>query len=154
MHSVKLLSIFGALTSLMACSVMAPANTAATDLRREVADTERAFAKSMAQRDHAAFTSFLSEEAVFFSGAEPLQGKARVASAWKRFFTTPEAPFSWQPQQVEVLQSGTLAISSGPVHNAQGKQIATFTSIWRREGAGVWRIVFDKGNEVCDCPPP
>jgi ketosteroid isomerase-like protein len=154
MRSIKLLSIFGALTSLMACSVMAPANTASTDLRREVADTERAFAKSMAERDHAAFTSFLSEEAVFFSGAEPLHGKARVASAWKRFFSTPDAPFSWEPQQVEVLQSGTLAISSGPVHNAQGKQIATFTSIWRREGAGVWRIVFDKGNQVCDCPPP
>lgn len=26
-----------------------------------------------------------------------------------------EAPFSWEPAQVEVLDSGTLALSSGPV---------------------------------------
>ena len=34
---------------------------------------------------------------------------------------------------------------------AAGKLIATFTSVWRQESPGVWRIVFDKGNEVCDC---
>ena len=37
------------------------------------------------------------------------------------------------------------------VRNAAGKLIATFTSVWRQESPGVWRIVFDKGNEVCDC---
>jgi ketosteroid isomerase-like protein len=124
------------------------------DLQRQVADTERAFAKSMADRDHAAFSTFLSDEAVFMSGPQPLRGKARVASAWKRFYEGSTAPFSWQPEQVEVLPSGTLAISSGPVRDPQGKLIATFTSIWRLEAPGVWRIVFDKGNDVCDCPAP
>ena len=31
-------------------------------------DTERAFARTMAMRDHVVFTGFLAEEAVFFSG--------------------------------------------------------------------------------------
>ena len=44
-------------------------------LERQVADTERAFAKTMADRDLAAFSSLLSEETVFFSGPEPLRGK-------------------------------------------------------------------------------
>jgi len=30
-------------------------------------------------------------------------------------------------------------------------RVATFTSIWRMEAPGVWRIVFDKGNPECDC---
>lgn len=122
------------------------------DLQQQVANTERAFAKSMADRDHAAFASFLSDEAIFFSGPKVLRGKQQVAAAWKRFYEGSTAPFSWQPEQVEVLPSGQLALSSGPVRDAQGKLIATFSSIWRQEAPGVWRIVFDKGNDVCDCP--
>ena len=124
------------------------------DIQQVVADTERAFARTMAERDHAAFVRFVSEEAVFFSGTKVLRGKQQVADAWKPYYQSPTAPFSWQPEQVEVLQSGSLAISSGPVRDAQGKVIATFSSVWRLEAPGVWRIVFDKGNEVCDCAKP
>ena len=73
---------------------------------------------------------------------------------WKRFYEGPTAPFSWQPETVEVLDSGDLALSSGPVRDPQGKLVATFTSIWRLEAPGTWRIIFDKGNDVCDCPKP
>ena len=89
---------------------------------------------------------------MFFTGPKPLHGKDAVAAAWKRFYERPQAPFSWEPETVEVLASGTLAISSGPVRDPSGKLFATFTSIWRLEAPGVWRVVFDKGNDVCDCP--
>jgi ketosteroid isomerase-like protein len=124
------------------------------ELTRQVADTERAFARSMAERNHDAFTSFLSEEAVFFTGPKPLHGKEQVANAWKRFYARPEAPFSWAPDEVEVLASGTLAITSGPVYGPNGKLIARFTTVWRQEAPGVWRVIFDRGNEQCDCPKP
>lgn len=120
-------------------------------LQRQVADAERAFARTMAERDHAAFVTFLADDAVFFTGPKPLRGKAEVAAGWKRFYERPVAPFSWEPAEVEVLNDGTLALSSGPVRNPNGRLVATFTSIWRQEAPGVWRIVFDKGNDVCDC---
>jgi ketosteroid isomerase-like protein len=135
------------------CALVTPGPTAA-DLQRQVADTERAFAKTMADRDHAAFASFLADETVFFSGAKALRGKTQVAAAWKPFYEGPAAPFSWQPEVVEVLDSGTLALSTGPVRDPQGKLFATFTSIWRLEAPGTWRIIFDKGNTVCDCAKP
>jgi ketosteroid isomerase-like protein len=115
-------------------------------LARQVADTERAFARSMAERDHAAFTALLSEQAVFFGGKSVLRGKAAVAAGWKGFFEGPKAPFSWSPDQVQVLADGTLALSTGPVLDPSGKPIARFNSIWRLEAPGVWRIVFDKGQ--------
>jgi ketosteroid isomerase-like protein len=115
-------------------------------LKRQVFDTERAFARSMADRDLAAFTRHLSEQALFFSGREPLRGKAAVAAAWKRFFDAKEAPFSWEPDQVEVTSDGLLAHSSGPVRDPAGKPIARFNSVWRLEAPGTWRIVFDKGE--------
>jgi ketosteroid isomerase-like protein len=119
-----------------------------TDLQKQVADTERAFAQTMAKRDHAAFVSFLAEDTVFFSGPKPLRGKSQVAEWWKRFYEKPEAPFSWAPEKVEILNSGELAMSTGPVRDPKGNLIGSFTSVWRRESPGVWRIVFDNG---CDC---
>jgi ketosteroid isomerase-like protein len=138
---------------LPGCASVTPLPKGA-NLQRQVADTERAFAKTMADRDHAAFVSFLSDETIFFSGAKALRGKQQVADAWKRFYDGPAAPFSWQPEVVEVLDSGTLALSSGPVRNPQGELVATFTSIWRLEAPETWRIIFDKGNDVCDCAKP
>jgi ketosteroid isomerase-like protein len=40
------------------------------------------------------------------------------------------------------------------VRNPEGKVVARFTSIWRLEPDGAWRVVFDRGNEVCDCAKP
>lgn len=119
------------------------------ELQRQVQATEVAFAKTMADRDHGAFSSFLSDEAVFMSGSGVLRGKVEVSRAWKRFFEGSEAPFSWEPEKVEVLSSGKLALTNGPVHQG-GKLVGTFTSIWRSEAPGRWRIVFDSGCQVCE----
>jgi ketosteroid isomerase-like protein len=108
----------------------------------------------MADRDARAFAGFISEEAVFFSGPTPLHGKKEVVDWWERYYRAPEAPFSWEPADVVVLASGTLALSSGPVRDTQGKLIGRFTSIWRLEARGQWRVVFDKGSPACDCPAP
>jgi hypothetical protein len=54
--------------------------------------------------------------------------------------------------EVEVLDSGSLAHSSGPVRDPNGKVIGRFNSIWRSDGAGTWRVIFDKGSDVCNCP--
>jgi len=123
-------------------------------LRQQVEDTERAFARTMADRDHEAFKAFLSEEAVFFSGNTPLQGKQQVADAWKPYFDGADAPFSWEPELVVVLESGSLALSSGPVMDPAGTRVATFNSVWRLEPSGQWRIVFDKGSRDCTDHPP
>jgi ketosteroid isomerase-like protein len=131
--------------ALLACgSALAQPDLPA--LQQQVADTERAFARSMAERDHAAFARFLSEQAVFFGGPKPLVGKAEVAAGWQRFFVGKEAPFSWAPDQVVVTADGLLAHSSGPVRDPAGLTVARFNSVWRLEGPNTWRIVFDKGE--------
>ena len=122
------------------------------DLKEQVRKTEMAFAKTMADRDHAAFAGFLADETVFF-GANVLRGAKAVADQWKAFYQGPKAPFSWTPDAVEVLDSGTLALSSGPVFNAEGKRIGTFNSVWRLQPDGKWKIVFDNGCPPCNCAP-
>lgn|SRR5665213_1152620 len=99
----------------------------------QVIATERAFAKTMADRNQPQFSRFISAEAVFFSGENALRGKSKIVDGWLKYFKAPQAPFSWEPSKVEILESG-----------------GTFTSIWRLEAPNTWRIVFDKGNEMCN----
>jgi ketosteroid isomerase-like protein len=139
----------GMWVALAGCACAAPPSNA--DLKKQVADTERAFAATMKVRDHTAFVSFVAEDAVFFNGPTPLHGKAAVGEFWKKFYSKAEAPFSWEPDQVEVLASGTLAMSSGPVYDPAGKLISRFNSVWRLDATGKWKVVFDRGEEVCDC---
>jgi len=134
---------------LAGCAAMAPPPDRGA-LHDQVMATERAFAKSMADRDAARFAGFLSAETVFVAGKNTAHGSANVAALWQKFFDKPVAPFSWYPDRVEVLDSGTLALSTGPVLDAQSRPIGRFTSIWRLEAPGTWRIIFDSGCD-CDC---
>jgi ketosteroid isomerase-like protein len=110
-----------------------------------VENREIAFAKTMADRDLEAFARFISAEAIFFSGDTPLRGREAIVAAWAPYFDGDTAPFSWRPDLVEVLDSGDLALSSGPVVSAAGEAIGRFNSIWRRDEDGEWRVVFDRG---------
>ena len=119
----------------------------------QVRRAEAAFAATMAARDLAAFATHVADEAIFFGRAGPQRGKQAVLDAWRGFFDGPAAPFSWEPEIVEVLPSGTLALSSGPVRDPSGKRVGTFNSIWRLERDGQWRVIFDKGAPVCEEAP-
>ena len=132
---------------LLGGTALAPAAESREALAAAVKAREIAFAKTMADRDLAAFGSFVAEDAVFI-GAVPLHGRAAVVLGWKAFFDGP-APFSWAPERVEVTSSGTLAISSGPVFDPAGKRVSTFNSAWRRDADGEWRVVLDIGCPRC-----
>ena len=112
----------------------------------EVRAHEVAFAKTMADRDFEAFLSFISPEAVFFDAEVPLRGTDAIARAWRPYFEGPAAPFSWEPDLVEVLASAALALTSGPVRDPSGEVVGRFNSIWRKEPGGRWRVVFDRGS--------
>jgi ketosteroid isomerase-like protein len=137
MPTIRHLLIAGLLAVLLVPAVAA-ADEAPVDvatLEAELRAAETAFAKSMADRDLAAFTSFLAEDAVFFGGRGILRGREAVAAAWA-------------PLDVAVLASGQLGLSSGPVTAPDGSPSGFFTSTWRRTASGRWEIILDRG-----CPP-
>ncbi|HKZ33410.1 MAG TPA: nuclear transport factor 2 family protein [Vicinamibacteria bacterium] len=132
---------------LLGGAALAPAAESREALVAAVKAREIAFAKTMADRDHAAFGTFVAEDAVFM-GQTPFHGRKAVVEGWKPFFEGP-APFSWSPDRVEVTLSGTLAISSGPVFDPAGNRVSTFNSTWRLDKDGVWRVVLDIGCLPC-----
>jgi ketosteroid isomerase-like protein len=132
--------------TLLLTATMAVGQSPLEARRAEVLSAERAFARSMADRDFAAFGRYVADDCVFFSGNTPLRGRDAVLAAWKPFFDGSRAPFSWEPDQVEVLDSGELALSTGLVKDPDGTVTARFNSIWRRQTDGRWLVVFDKGG--------
>jgi ketosteroid isomerase-like protein len=121
------------------------------ELARQVRDSENAFAATMAKRDLKAFGTFVAEDAVFFGGKGALRGRSAVVAAWKGLYEGAKPPFSWHSETVEVLATGQLAHSSGPVLDPEGHRVGTFNSIWRRGADGKWLVVFDKGCDACAC---
>lgn len=149
------LALAASLLALAGCaSVGAPA-PAAVDiaaLEDQARAAETAFARSMAERDFAAFAGFIAEDAIFSPGPNTLRGKAAIVAAWSKYFEGEQAPFSWRPDTVVVNATGELAATKGPVFDPAGKPIAEFRSTWRREADGSWKVVFDDGT--CLCRPP
>lgn len=136
--------------ALLVMSPPAPAQPDLEALARQVADAERAFARSMADRKLDDFARHVSEQAVFFGPQGTLRGKAAVVAGWKAFYDGAKAPFSWSPDHVIVLADGRLAHSTGLVRDPEGKVAARFNSVWQLEADGVWRVVFDKGSPATE----
>ena len=138
-----------AATLLWVSAALAMAAPDLAPLQQQVFAAERAFARSMAERKHEDFVRHLSQDTLFF-GRGVLRGKAEVAAAWKAFYQGPQAPFSWEPDQVEVTADGLLALSTGLVRDPAGKLTTRFISVWRLEAPGVWRVVMDRGSPLTE----
>jgi ketosteroid isomerase-like protein len=135
---------------LCVTAVPAPAADDLAKLANEVRATEIAFAKTLADRDVRKFTTMIAPDVIWLADV-PLRGPGQVLTRWQKYFDAPRAPFSWAPEIVEVQDGGKLALSTGPVLNPDGKRVGTYTSIWRRESSGEWKIIFDRGCPACDC---
>ena len=139
--------------SVLVLLCMATNAAVAEDLAKladQVRATEIAFAKTLADRDVKTFRQMIAHDVIWLADV-PLRGPDAVLTRWQKFFDGPTAPFSWAPELVEVQEGGKLALSTGPVFDPAGKRFATYTSIWRRESSGEWKIIFDRGCPACDC---
>ena len=149
----RLVLLLGVSALVLGCASHAPRLLSNQELVAAVTAAELAFAKTMVDRDHPAFLRFVSAEAVFLNDGKPLVGSAAIGKFWERFYDPAQKPpFSWRPDLVVVLASGTLAQSVGPVANSAGKVVSRFYSTWRLESDGQWRVIFDDGYDLCDCP--
>ena len=134
---------------LGAIAGVSPAAESLSELAAQVRATEIAFAKTLADRDVKKFAAMIAPDVIWLA-PEPLRGPDAVVANWRRFFEGARPPFSWTPELVEVQDGGKLALSTGPVLDPTGKRVGTFTSIWRREPSGEWKIIFDRGCPVCE----
>jgi len=109
----------------------------------EVRNAEITFAKAFADRDPAKFFSMVANDATFISAGSTLRGKQAVIDGWSRLFQSPQAPFEWGPERVEVTADGKVGLSTGPIYDPKGNHVGDYSSIWQKQGDGSWKIIFD-----------
>jgi uncharacterized protein (TIGR02246 family) len=117
----------------------------------KVMQTSREWAKVAATGDAEKTLSYWADDAVVMVPGQPvLNGKKEIRQMVEGSFKMPGFKIAWQPQNVQVSQSGDLAYlvekSQITVTDSSGKVITqryNGVTIWRKVPDGSWKNVAD-----------
>jgi ketosteroid isomerase-like protein len=121
------------------------------DLLRQL---EANFAADVAHNGHAAFLTYFAEDGVELvdSGGINSKDDMRKQPPWPEGTT-----LTWTPVKAEMAASGDLGYTYGnfvyTAKNKEGKLVANYgkyTSIWKKQKDGQWKVVVDMGNSSPD----
>jgi ketosteroid isomerase-like protein len=115
---------------------------------------EAEFAADVAQHGHDAFVSHFAEEGVEVVDGGGFNNKEAIRKqpAW------PEGTsLTWTPIKADMASSGDLGYTYGnyvyTAKNKEGKTVTSYgkyTSIWKKQKDGQWKVVVDVGNSSPD----
>ena len=128
----------------------ADAKPATTDTLRQL---EADFMNAAAERGAEGYMSYYSEDAVEVpNGADAIHGKANIAKTMG-FLNDKNNQLTWTPVDAGISISGDLGWTSGTYEfrskDKDGKvkvEQGKYTSIWKKQPDGNWKVVLDMGN--------
>ncbi len=136
-----------------------PAATA--DLKPATTDTlrqlEADFMKAAVERGAEGYMSYYADDAVEVpNGADAIHGKANIAKTMG-FLNDKNNQLTWTPVDAGISISGDLGWTSGTYEfrskDKDGKikvEHGNYTSIWKKQPDGNWKVVLDMGNASAD----
>jgi ketosteroid isomerase-like protein len=143
---------------LLAASVLLPivhpstsaSAKAGADMLRQL---EAEFMKATAERGSAGYLSYYADDAVEVpNGAAVIQGKANIAKTMG-FLDQKDNHLTWTPVGADISASGDLGYTYGTYEfrsiGKDGKPLVDYgkyTSIWKKQKDGSWKVVLDMGN--------
>jgi ketosteroid isomerase-like protein len=127
----------------------APEKVTAESLKQMEAD----FMKAAADRGAAGYLSYYADDAVEVpEGAPIIQGKVNIAKGMG-FLDDKNNHLTWAPVGAGISDSGDLGYTYGTFEfrsaGKDGKPIlehGKYTSIWKKQKDGSWKVVLDMGN--------
>jgi ketosteroid isomerase-like protein len=114
---------------------------------------EGEFMKAAADRGSQGYLSYYAEESVELPNGGPIiQGKTNIAPGMG-FLDNKNNRLIWTPVGADISASGDLGYTYGNYEfhskNKEGKETVDYgkyTSIWKRQTDGSWKVVLDMGN--------
>ncbi len=107
-----------------------------------VHEADAAWAKAIAARSVEQTVACYDPEAVTAGSAMfPAQGLAAFRTQWQQMFTQPGFVLTWKLGRVVVLESGTMAYSSGTWKTRAGQ--GPYLAVWRKQPDGKWKVLVD-----------
>lgn len=128
---------------------------AAETPRCAVWQRELSFAASVDRHDEKAFAEHIDNDALFAANtAHPQRGRATILKHWKVLLEGKSMRVRWYPAWVVQAGDPSVVMSSGPAllenlaPNANPRYtLIAFSTVWHRGNDGVWRVMFDGGDE-------
>src|ERR1700736_3391337 len=146
-----------ATTILVATVIFPNAHPFAAASPKDTPDTlkrlEAEFMKAAAEKGSQGYMSYYADDAVEVpNGAAIIQGKANIAKGMG-FLDQTDNRLIWTPVGADVSASGDLGYTYGNYEfhskDKEGKPIiehGKYTSIWKKQKDGSWKVVLDMGN--------
>lgn len=114
---------------------------------------EADFMKAAADRGADGYMSYYADDAVEVpNGADAIQGKANIA-ATMGFLNDKNNHLVWTPVSADISLAGDLGYTWGTYEfhsqDKEGKPVVErgkYTSIWKKQKDGSWKVVLDMGN--------
>lgn len=136
--------------------VLAPARPAAS-APQATAETlkqlEGEFMKAAAEKGSSGYMSYYADDAVEVpNGGALIQGKIDIAKGMG-FLDDKNNSLTWAPVGADISASGDLGYTYGTFEfrskDKDGKVVVDhgkYTSIWKKQKDGTWKVVLDMGN--------
>jgi ketosteroid isomerase-like protein len=117
---------------------------------------ELSFADSVVRHDAAAFAEHLEPGAVFGAGSDARsRGRDAIVERWRRIIEGRQVTIEWYPTRTTIGGVDGIAWSEGPAlmitdpgTPRAAYRLGRFRSVWRRGEDGVWRVLFDDGDDA------
>ncbi len=139
-----------ALTVPMAQPVRSASPKANADTLKQL---EADFMKAALDKGSQGYMSYYADNAVELPNAgRVIQGKINIAKGMA-FLDDKNNRLIWSPVAADISDSGDLGYTYGTYEfhskNKEGKpsvEYGKYTSIWKKQGDGSWKVVLDIGN--------
>ncbi len=154
----KLLLVLAAMVlSAIIISVAPNTHSVVSASSKDTADTlrrlEGEFMKAAAERGSAGYMSYYADESVELPNGGPIiQGKVNIAKGMG-FLDQKGNSLTWVPVGADISASGDLGYTYGTFEfrsmGKDGKPVVDhgkYTSIWKKQKDGSWKVVLDMGN--------
>jgi ketosteroid isomerase-like protein len=154
MKSFRVLLVVTSLAVILATTWTHPAASASpqasADMLRQL---EADFMNAAAERGSAGYISYYADDSVELPNGGPIiQGKVNIAKGMG-FLDEKDNHLTWSPVGADISASGDLGYTYGTFEfrskDKDGKPVVDrgkYTSIWKKQKDGSWKVVLDMGN--------
>jgi ketosteroid isomerase-like protein len=156
---MKLFLMFLVVTLLFGIVVVPGARPIVADSEKVNAETlrrlEGEFMKAAAEHGSAGYMSYYADNAVEVPNGVPIiTGKVNIAKTMG-FLDDKNNHLTWTPVGSDISASGDLGYTYGTYEfsalGKDGKPVVDhgkYTSIWKKQKDGSWKVVLDMGNSI------
>jgi ketosteroid isomerase-like protein len=157
MKSMKLMAMVGAVALFAGLFILPSTIFQSSASSKATPDTlkqlEADFMKAAEEKGSAGYMSYYADDAVEVPNGEPfLRGKAAIAKTMA-FLDDKNNHLTWSPEGADISASGDLGYTYGnyefSTKDKDGRSVVQhgkYTSIWKKQKDGSWKVALDMGN--------